>query len=236
MSDIKESNTQELTKNVLVHRFIYDEEQIRKFVEIVGFTGVLHQMFVSARPKYNKDVKFKCRHISPKSFFNSTADRFIELIKKYEIPVGSYTDHDQVLPNDCLVMYCTTNPRNGKRAAQNFIQECLNAAFTEDDYIFQHLYEKLNGAIMASKAKTTLTTIDIDSKEEYKEVHEFLTRENITPRAVVETRGGYHVLLETDVNLGKVYKAFASKHTMGDTFCPIPGTLQGGFPVRFVPF
>jgi len=226
----------ELTKTVEVHNFIYDEEQVRQFVELIGTKDAIHQMFISARPKYNKEVQFKARHISPMSFYNADADHFINLIRKYELPIGSYNGRGVPLPTNCLVVYCTTNARDGKRAAQNFINDCMNSVFSGDGHIFNHLYEKLNGAIMASKAKTQLTTIDIDSKDDYKEVKDFLIAENIDPAAVVETRGGYHVLLKTDKNLSKVYKAFSAKHTMGDTFCPIPGTLQGGFPVRFVSF
>ena len=226
----------ELTKTVEVHNFIYDEEQIKQFVDLIGTKDANHQMFISARHKYNKDVPFKACNISPKSFYNVDADHFIDLIRKYELPVGSYDDRGVSLPTNCLVVYCTTNAREGKRAAQNFINNCMNSVFSGDGHIFNHLYENLNSAIMSSKAKTQLTTIDIDSKDEYKEVKEFLIVENIVPAAVIETRGGYHVLLKTDKNLSNVYKSFSAKHTMGDTFCPIPGTLQGGFPVRFISF
>ncbi len=114
-----------LTRIAEVHRFIYDVDQIRRFVEIIGTKDAVHQIFVSARPKYNKEVKFRNRHISPRSFFDASPEHFIDLVRKYELPVGSYKDGDQVLPNNCLVLYCTTNARNGKRAAQNFVQECL---------------------------------------------------------------------------------------------------------------
>jgi hypothetical protein len=216
------------------HRFIYSVDEMKKFYDMVGFEKKTHQTFIAVRLKYSKDTSVKNRVLSQKCVYDCTFERFVDLIKKYELPVGCYKEGDLVLPNECMVVYCTTNARNTKQGVRKLIMECMDAAFSGDDYVFNHMNTKLNGAIMASKDKTLLTTIDIDSKDEYQEVKEFLEENKIVPAGVVETRGGYHVLLRTDDNLGDVYRKFSKKHTMGDTFCPIPGTLQGGFPVRFV--
>lgn len=226
-----ESKVEPLTSIRECHHFIYNESEMKKFFDLIG-PGT-HQVFISVRPKYTK-TKVKNNSISIKSFTDYTFEKFLDLIKRYEIPVGCYKEDDKVLPNDCMVIYCTTNARNPKTAVRKLMNECLTAAFDGDEYVFTHMNQKINSAIMASKEKTLLTTIDIDSKDEYPEVKEFLEENKIVPAAVVETRGGYHVLLHTNSSLELVYKKFAKKHTMGDTFCPIPGTLQGGFPVRFV--
>lgn len=216
------------------HRFIYSTDEMKKFFDLIECENKTHQTFVCVRPKYSKNRPVKNQTMSQKCFYNYTFDKFVDLIKKYELPVGCYKENDCVLPNECMVIYCTTNARNTKQGAKKLLSECIDAAFSGDDYIFNHLNPKMNGAIMSSKEKTLLTTIDIDSKDEYPEVKEFLEEHKIVPAGVVETRGGYHVLLHTNENLEKVYRKFSPKHTMGDTFCPIPGTLQGGFPVKFV--
>lgn len=222
-----------LTKLIEVYNFIYDELQIRQFAELIGLQDSIHQIFVAARSKYNKNVQFKTAHVANYSFFDVSIDKFINFIKKCEVSVGIYGSN---LPTDCFAVYCTTNARKGKIAAKNFITNCLDSMFSGDEKIFNNMHEKLTGTIMASKEKTVFTTIDIDSKEDYKKVKDYLKSKEIKPAAIVETRGGYHVLIKTDENLGDIYKTFSSIHTMGDTFCPIPGTLQGGFPVKFVPF
>jgi hypothetical protein len=87
---------------------------------------------------------------------------------------------------------------------------------------------------MGSKGDIELITIDIDGKELYPKVAEFLKEIDEQPAAVIETHGGYHVLLNKSEKTSLLFKEFSSIHTMGDIFCPIPGTYQGGFPVRFV--
>ena len=88
---------------------------------------------------------------------------------------------------------------------------------------------------MSSKVKTKLVTIDIDEKVQWTEVKQFLDSNSVVPAAVVETRGGYHVLITSeDAGKCRIHQKYGGKITIGDTFCPVPGTIQAGWPVRFV--
>jgi hypothetical protein len=225
----------ELTKTVEVHRFVYDEEQIKRFARLIDTENGYHQLCLFVRPKYHTGVKN--RNVGIRTFYGYTPEVFLEQVKKHELPVGSYKDNGTEYPNDCFVLYSSTNTRDGKKAAKMFIDELLSAAFEENKYIFNHLKSRLDSTIMSSKGKTKYLTIDIDAKDEWPEVKDWLAEKGTKIDALIETRGGYHVMINMDEIAklkGELHKKFASKHTIGDMMCAVPGTLQGGFPVRFV--
>jgi hypothetical protein len=98
-------------------------------------------------------------------------------------------------------------------------------------------------------------TFDVDLKDEVGKVLEILKRFDIPVDEAVETRGGYHLFTEASHIEGKSSKAFSEAlktftftkpsrdgrmitHQVSsfpkNTMCPVPGTLQGGFPVRLL--
>jgi hypothetical protein len=223
-----------LTKIAEIHNLVYDENQIKQFAKLIDLEHNTHHIHIIARPKYNKIVKFKTHYMSPRTICNLTPEKFVNYVKKYEMPVGYYTDSDgTICPPDSLVIYCTTNPRCNKKAAKKFIHETIDALVSSDDAMLNNINGRMNSCIMSSKEKTNLITMDIDDKKDLAEVLDFLKQNNICPVANIETRGGYHLLL-SDNNVEVVYKKYRNKHTMGDISCAVPGTYQGGFPVKFV--
>ncbi len=56
---------------------------------------------------------------------------------------------------------------------------------------------------------------------------------------ILETRGGYHVLIKLSLIPDDIKKTWYNKlaslaDVVGDTLIPIPGTFQGGFMPRFI--
>ncbi len=218
-----------------IHNIVYDEEQIKRFAELIGINYETHHLHIIARPKYNKTIKFKTHYMSPRTIHALTNEQFVEAVKRYEMPVGYYKDSDNVVcPVNSLVLYCTTNPRCNKKAVRKFMHEMLDSLIANERSFGNSLNGRLNSCVMASKDKTRFITVDIDDKKDLKEVLEFLKENNITPVANIETRGGYHLLLNANNRVELVFEKFGKKHTIGDISCPVPGTYQGGFPVRFV--
>jgi hypothetical protein len=92
------------------------------------------------------------------------------------------------------VIYGTTNSRDAKKASKQFAIDMMNAAF-EDDEFTRFTPENWNSYLMAAKKSSSVVTMDIDDKSQLPPVEEFLKGHGI-PRTLVETRGGYHVLIE----------------------------------------
>lgn len=230
-----------LTRQAEIHNFVYDEEQIKRFMRLIGAESETHQIFLSIRPKYqsreekekdNRQIQEK--QISPLIIHACTPEDYVGAIRKYELAVGSYTDRgEKVIPTEMMVIYGTTNPRDENKAAKKLAQELLLAGFERDQTYFTNLSSRLTSCMMSSKGKTNLITIDIDDKTTYTEVRNFLHERRIKI-IVIETRGGYHVMFPPGKQTGDVFQKFSNLYTMGDIFCPIPGTYQGGFPVRFI--
>lgn len=230
-----------LTFTAQLHAFVYDEVQIRRFAELINASKETHQLFVSVRPKYQSEQdkaddakQIQNKHISPKIIYHVTPEQFVQQVRRFERPVGSYKDRgEKVIPTEMMVIYCTTNPRDPQKAAKKLAGEMMAAAFDDNSSYFTNLDARLTSCMMSSKGKTDLITIDIDDKAQYAEVRQFLREKGIAP-IVVETRGGYHVMFHPCNEAGEVFQRFSKIHHMGDIFCPVPGTYQGGFPVRFI--
>jgi hypothetical protein len=221
------------TKSVKVYNFIYDESQVERFAKLIDTENTLQQVYLQARRKYNKELKKDC-FITTNTFFKASPSYFLNRIKRYEVEVGSYKDHDKEIPEDCFAIYSSTNPCSGKKSVGKFVEECVQSFIQDKKRIFEHPHRELDSFIMSTNERVNILTMDIDCKEDYKEVKEFLITENIPTLAVIETRGGYHVLVKPDNNISKLQKKFGGKIQIKNLYCPIPGTLQGGFPVRFV--
>lgn len=236
MTDVQEKKYPR-TRQAIIYNFIYDEEQVKRFARLIDSENTYQLLCIVSRAKYHKG-SLPNRHMSPRTFSRYSPERYLEQVRKYEQVAGYYTEDGVAFPDDGFVIYASTNGLNGKAAAKKFAGDILEAAFEpSSDYIFEHLNGKLNSALMSTKANVKLVTIDIDDKKEFTEVKEFLIENKVTPTATIETHGGYHVLIKVEdlVPLkGSLHKKFAQKHTIKDMMCAVPGTLQAGFPVRFV--
>ena len=211
-----------------VYNLIYDVEQIKRFAKLINCEKSIHNMYLACRSKYGAT---KQHHRGVQFLNNVDIDQFVDAVRFYEIPYGSYKYNNQIIPSSVLVIYCSTNSRSEHKAHTEMMQLGLNHAFSRQKF---NIYSHAISLLSSKHEKIELLTIDVDDKSQYEEVAQFLNSEKIVPLAVVETRGGYHILIKAGGNLKKLFMQFGHKHTISDTACPIPGTIQGGFPVRFV--
>jgi hypothetical protein len=192
-------------------------------------------MYIIARPKYNKTIKFKKHYMNPKLISNINVDQFIEKIREYEVPIGHYKDSNgTICPEDSLVIYCTTNPRSMKKSSKQLLYDLMQGFTDQNPSIFNNLYGRLNSCILSNKEKINIITIDIDDKSELKDVLSYVDSIKIKVLCIIETRGGYHVLFRQQENIDLIFKNYKDKYDIGDICCAIPGTFQGGFPVKFI--
>lgn len=131
---------------------------------------------------------------------------------------------------------------------------------------FAKMESTLKGKIHVSTSQdhgNRLVDLDVDTKDEakLKILRDFLRENNLVDHIVfsMETRGGFHVTLNRAAMVGPQFKqlhgfvrsqantgfegrATRTKGAEGwvsvkkDDLVPIPGTIQGGFPVRFCDF
>lgn len=229
VADKSNEHTEEL--NLQHYSFIYDIDQIKKFAQIIDLSGT-HSLILVSRKKYDSDAISKC--LFSKLITNISIDEYINNIEKLEVPIGCYKS-----PQSAMVIYCSTNHKNVKLGVKRFMEKCLEASFGRDDTFYDNAIDILKSEIASTKKIIKIVSIDIDSKDDTYDVLIFIKQEEIVPLCVIETKNGHHILLESSnnlKNLKNIYAKYSNKHNIGDIACPIPGTIQAGFPVQFVDF
>lgn len=142
------------------------------------------------------------------------------------------------MPQESLVIYIHPNPRSQKKAARHLIRK-LTDIICDDSKGF-NVYQEALSALQKSKSKGYFIDFDLDlDKSTFnaeKMVYENINKDAVT---LIETRGGYHCLIEVariDSNYKKIFYQNLKQYSdvEGDCFIPIPGTIQGGFEVKVV--
>lgn len=250
--------------NALIHSY----EQLRVFHKLLATLepGEVHFVGLACRAKYmtmeersqfsrSQDGVFARKLVAETSF-----NTYLRTLQQYELAEGwkatTTSGRDIQLPGTCLALYGSINPCSGVQAVKHFMQKMLDASFSNDPEVkntMAHAHSTLLSMFQTSRSRKLWIDIDFDiPKEEFVVLKPFLgeLRADIF-RVVVETRGGYHVLIRCDEALkGTNLGALASKYELiakqwysendkieikvGGTLIPIPGTLQAGFPVHIV--
>lgn len=246
------------------YNFIYCEKQLQKFVSQILFPLVEDEVVLlslAARKKYAPQLSIK------KEFLQRTIvskrDSFIRKLKQFNCQYGGYNKESDVdIPEEACVIYCTINPRSTIVAAKNLISTLAEHLFkltTDDEHRkkFQNLHQTTLSEIQKTRARKHYVDIDfdvVDKQAGRKYVTAFLQIIANAKYHIIETRGGYHILIEkktitSDIgrvmykqlevinregqqHLGEKFEAIINRHDM----LPIPGTKQGGFGVRILDY
>jgi len=228
------------------YSLIWDEEQIRHYEEQVFHYGDASVkkfiLCMGVRSKYCSSVKMKKCFFKRQLFCNTNSQSLVDALRSYEIPIGAYKDdNQQPIPTTALVLYASVNPRDTRKAAKATASYVLEELYNNNRSTFSLDSKFKTEAQKAALCKPFLT-VDLDCKDLLSSVKTELDLLNFPPhKFVVETRGGYHIHYETS-KLDKKRMNFLFQNlnkrenidVLVDTFCPIPGTIQGGFKVRFV--
>lgn len=201
-----------------------------------------------ARSKYakNEDGSNKFPHIKTdksqlKRFTISNKEDLLIKLKQLECEMGSYKTKDgDDIPQEALAVYIHPNPRNQKKAIFSLMRKLLD--IQETNGINFNLHQEAISAIQKSWSKKYYLTFDIDSKGEgdLQKVLDCINKEAVT---LLETRGGYHLLVDSS-KVTQEYKktfyqninqfAFVDTQAGTDLMIPIPGCTQGGFIPHFI--
>lgn len=258
------------------YNFIADQDTLVRFLNILPplEKDDVWMLILCARDKYLTDEEKKKYDLKDASVVErkivreSDIQRMMRVIKRFNTQIGSFTDaRNNSLPLECFVLYMTINPRSVMRAVKHLIERYLDYFFElseaiQNDEILRkiklldsHVMTCVQTSNSKNKYFIDLDFDVVDKRTGNKYVGEFVNTilEGQSDYYAVETRGGYHILInkksmsdtarKTFYIKAKEYEA-AGKKELGDRFevvinkqglIPLPGTLQGGFTVRFDP-
>lgn len=181
---------------------------------------------------------------------------FQKILLRYNKVAESYTDKEgKLLPEEGFCVYLNINPTNIIQTYYNFTNKMnvlLQKITTEtlEDKIcdrliteFMPLESNLHTAMQKSRLHKNLIDIDIDDKEKgvVEELHKEYTEKKVI-HLCVETNGGFHILLVRNTikynfhtSLEYFQDLIKKEVCINDNeMIPLPGTLQGNFPVKII--
>lgn len=224
------------------YQVILDENILKDFIRWLPDLKTNEHFYVCllARRKYCKDIKYIKTDQSQLVRIACRKERIFYKIKQMECPLGSYRQpqDESEIPQDALAVYINPNPRclvkSTLEGLLNFTKRVVNSQFNN---FLPH--QEIYSCIQRSCARRVFSSFDIDSKENntLDKVKEALI--GIENYKIIETRGGYHVLVDLhsikkEVKNTWFKKVAAFSDMVGDKLIPIPGTFQGGWMPRFI--
>ncbi len=254
-----------------MNKFIYSEEELRKFYDNVlpPLTNTeVYFVSLSARNKLlSEEEKLEYSLGRTEMFERKTIrekdwNKFYRSILKYETNEGAYTGRNgKPLPKKCTILYININPSDMVKAYQEFdtrvrenIYNMISNKGSNLSY-FKKIDRELMNAIQRNKGTKHYIDIDFDLPDKvdgayHPLLYNFIVclQERNQKFFVVETRGGFHVLLSRETlnfNFNKdieyINEVAKSHYRNGEKFeicrnvndmIPLPGTLQGVYPVK----
>lgn len=217
------------------YQLIYSEELIQDFLDLLPDENEdeIYYLSLFARKKYCPELIWSNDKTQLKRLTSKKKD-VIKKIKQLEVEYGLYDLNGRIVPQESLVIYIHPNPRSQLKAARYLLRK-LTDIICDDSKGF-NIYQEALSALQKSKSKGYFIDFDIDVNKTIFDpniIYESINKDSVT---LIETRGGYHCLIEVAKIEDKYRKTFYQSlkqfsDVEGDCFIPIPGTIQGEFNV-----
>ncbi len=239
------------------YKIIYDETELDRFIDWLPDLEPNEKLYWSlfCRKKYFPQA-IKSNDKTQLKRGLATKENLKDKIRQLEIEIGKWKLRDMEVPQEALVFYLMPNPRCMTKAAYKTIRHC--ADLLENTNKGYNLVQEVMSCVQKSKSRTVFVDFDIDDKNIdlslLDNIFPNVSKVNISPYTIVETRGGYHLLINTtkvsQYNLACSFyspepllhctkqwyndiKAAYTVDQVQDQLLPVPGTIQGGFEVKF---
>ena len=202
-------------------------------------------------PELGEEEKYYCSLFSRKKYANnwphprdkgqlkrfvSTKERLFSKIKQLEVKLGDYQLYDLPVQPESLALYIMPNPRDLKKATYNTIIELTELMRDGKKDINPHSIA-LN-CIQKSVGRKHFVDFDVDYKPfDVQKLDGLINRDCVD---ILETRGGFHLLVRVEQLEAKYKKTYykgileLNVDQTGDQMIPVPGCYQGGFMPKFV--
>ena len=151
--------------------------------------------------------------------------------------MGAYRLKDKLAPQVSLAFYINPNPRDLRKATFDSIINLTTLLKNNRGDFNPHA--EVMSCIQQSAGKKEYLDFDIDDKEfDLQQLKPIINPSCLT---IVQTRGGYHVLVKIAAIEAKYKKSFYQSFTAfeavdqsGDQLLPVPGCTQGGYMPKFL--
>lgn len=185
------------------YNFIHNKSQIKQFYNLFykdTFTSpdLVYMILLASRRKYESETKTTDSMFARKVVKNDDYSKFLKMIKEY-----NHEKHPD-LPEKCLVLYATLNPRSTFKALTEFNNK-MNQ-WTHNTIVKGEMGDSIKNidsiiktCIQNNSFEKRYIQLDLDIKQEIytKIIEEFLLEHSIKIHCVIETRGGYHYIINT---------------------------------------
>ena len=224
------------------YQIIADQEKLLHFISWLPELEANEKYYVSlfARKKYCKEG-IKSNDKTQLRRFTSDKERLFEKIRQLEIPLGAWSLKNGAAPQESLALYISLNPRCMKKATELMGKKCWDLINSKD----YNLHAEALSCIQKSKSRTCYVDFDIDEKAIDLDTNWLNSEIGTNNYVIIETRGGYHILVEPEkattfrrkkFNDNNWYQLIQKKYPVdqsGDQLLPVVGTYQGGFIPKF---
>lgn len=213
-------------------KLIHDRKELTNFVDFLPELrpDEYYYYVLLSRKKYSKEVES-----NKETLLYRGHCRVEELIYRIEdLEKREFFINGERVPEDSLALYIYLNPRCMKKATIKLGKKCWELVNSTNF----NLVSEANSCLQTSKGKSNFLIIDIDSKEV--PIEDSLDVINIEAWNCMETRGGYHLLVELaefnklEGDWFNILKNHYKLDTSGDLMSPIPGCCQGSFIPKMI--
>ena len=249
------------------YTFIHDIEQIREFYNQiiaphVGKTSRSFLLLPIARNKYWSGLSNSQQTVSARTINteNLTFKHFLNLLRRYEVAEGLYTDRSgAAIPSEAFAFYITCDPMDEVKAMFSLVNDWNSQVFSHLQACEKHECQSLdsenpnsdtslrlryNGiskykSIFHKNPIKSFVKLDVDTKnpEHIQMLEEFLEEHEIPVPLRVESHNGYHYLLYKEDQCQALHKFSKAEDWFSienNALVVIPGTYQGGYPTSIV--
>lgn len=227
----------------MTYKIIADKNQLVRFIDWLPELQENEKYYLSlfARKKYCQSL-IKSNDKTQLKRFVSDKDRLFQKITQLELPLGRWLLRDIPAPQESLALYISVNPCCMKKATAMLGKKCWDL-MKANNY---NIHAEALSCIQKSKSRTCYVDFDIDDKSIHLERDWLNKNIGLNNYKILETRGGYHLLVrpaaatdfrQANFNDKKWHPLIAKKYPIdqvGDQLIPVAGTYQGGFVPRFV--
>ncbi|MCE3229079.1 MAG: hypothetical protein K0S32_3630 [Bacteroidetes bacterium] len=217
------------------YRIIKDEQKLREFIDWLPELqkNEIYYVTLLARNKYLRNAGLSSDKAQLKRF-TSTKDYLFDKLKQLECEEGSYRQKGQPIPQEALAVYINPNPRGLDKAAKSSLIRF--AELITKEYSGYNPHQEVMSEIQTSCSRKIYFDLDFDHVDKNVVLEEAAKHINTDCIKILNTRGGFHMLIELSKLDKKFEKTWYQKLTSiagcdikGDNLVPVPGCTQGEF-------